>query len=612
MMKRNLVKKLLSATLSVAMLVCLIVPNSVAAETHSHCICNGSTDIGDHTEHSSVSFTEWTSTSSMPTTEGNYVLTKDVTIDDGWEPVGNTILCLNGHTLKYSNSSGTDSVIVVNSGVTLTICDCQNNSGQITGGTGYYDGRYTNYHGGGILNSGTVYMYGGSITGNSVNAWGGGLFNYGTFVLYGGSVSNNSCGVYGGGIFNAGLVKVYGGTISENTAGNFGAIGGYGSTELYGGSVINNSVSSSDGIGGIMQYTNYTPITISGSVIINGNTANGEPSNLGLKSSLEYILDVKDLASDSVIGITIEEWRTSGDTLVFTDGGSEYLNCFFSDKDEYLILEQNGSIAIHAHGNYDYPEWTWDENDQCFYAVFTCECSTKTETVAYVIDFETVSEPTCTEAGTTDFELYAEINDEEYYGSINIATSEALGHTTEIQNAKEATITEDGYTGDEVCTVCGEVVKYGEVIPALGMDITGTINVSDSDATTDMTVTAVAEDGTETSVTATSMGEYTIEGLASGTYTLVVSGGKYVPREYSIEVDIEDITQDVSLNPYGDVNGDGNVTTADVGLANSHAKGVKILEDYEFDSADVNIDESVTTADVGKINSHAKGVALLW
>ena len=31
---------------------------------------------------------------------------------------------------------------------------------------------------------------------------------------------------------------------------------------------------------------------------------------------------------------------------------------------------------------------------------------------------------------------------------------------------KEATCTEDGYTGDEICTVCGETVKQGEVIPA--------------------------------------------------------------------------------------------------------------------------------------------------
>ena len=36
--------------------------------------------------------------------------------------------------------------------------------------------------------------------------------------------------------------------------------------------------------------------------------------------------------------------------------------------------------------------------------------------------------------------------------------------------AKPATCTEDGYTGDEVCTICQEVVKKGEVIPATGHD----------------------------------------------------------------------------------------------------------------------------------------------
>lgn len=39
---------------------------------------------------------------------------------------------------------------------------------------------------------------------------------------------------------------------------------------------------------------------------------------------------------------------------------------------------------------------------------------------------------------------------------------------TEIRNAKAATCTEDGYTGDEVCTVCGRIMKEGEVIPAFG------------------------------------------------------------------------------------------------------------------------------------------------
>ena len=39
---------------------------------------------------------------------------------------------------------------------------------------------------------------------------------------------------------------------------------------------------------------------------------------------------------------------------------------------------------------------------------------------------------------------------------------------TEIRNAKAATCTEDGHTGDTVCSVCGTEIKKGEVIPAKG------------------------------------------------------------------------------------------------------------------------------------------------
>lgn len=142
--------------------------------------------------------------------------------------------------------------------------------------------------------------------------------------------------------------------------------------------------------------------------------------------------------------------------------------------------------------------------------------------------------------------------------------------------------------------------------------LSGMIYVSDEESGTEMTVTAVASNGKETSVKATSMGTYTIENLETGDYTLTVSGGKYAPRSYEITVEVSDNTQDVKLNPYGDLNGDGKVTTADVGRANSHAKGVTALTDYDFVCADVNSDGSITTADVGMINSHAKAVKSLW
>lgn len=51
---------------------------------------------------------------------------------------------------------------------------------------------------------------------------------------------------------------------------------------------------------------------------------------------------------------------------------------------------------------------------------------------------------------------------------LSTKTLPATGHSTVVKNAKDATCTEPGYTGDKVCTVCGETVETGEVIPAAG------------------------------------------------------------------------------------------------------------------------------------------------
>ena len=81
-------------------------------------------------------------------------------------------------------------------------------------------------------------------------------------------------------------------------------------------------------------------------------------------------------------------------------------------------------------------------------------------------------EPTCTKAGNPAY-WHCEDCGKNFYDEhcIEEASGEdlvipALGHKTELRNAKEATCTEDGYTGDEVCTICGEIMKQGEVIPA--------------------------------------------------------------------------------------------------------------------------------------------------
>ena len=73
----------------------------------------------------------------------------------------------------------------------------------------------------------------------------------------------------------------------------------------------------------------------------------------------------------------------------------------------------------------------------------------------------TVTKPTCLTEGFTTYTCSCgECYTKDYVS--------AVGHKTQLQNAKAAGCLTGGYTGDEVCTVCGETVKKGTEIPALG------------------------------------------------------------------------------------------------------------------------------------------------
>ncbi len=79
---------------------------------------------------------------------------------------------------------------------------------------------------------------------------------------------------------------------------------------------------------------------------------------------------------------------------------------------------------------------------------------------------------TCTEDGNIEY-LYCEdcgqyFSDEALTQQITKEQTvvKATGHgETELKNAKEATCTAEGYTGDKVCKVCGEIVEQGKTVP---------------------------------------------------------------------------------------------------------------------------------------------------
>ena len=87
----------------------------------------------------------------------------------------------------------------------------------------------------------------------------------------------------------------------------------------------------------------------------------------------------------------------------------------------------------------------------------------------------TVGAPTCEGYGYT--ENHCKHCDYTYISEIR----QPLGHDDKLTGAKDATCTEPGYTGDMVCTRCGEVHSKGEEIPALGHDYGDWTTVKEAD-----------------------------------------------------------------------------------------------------------------------------------
>ena len=222
----------------------------LTAPSHeSHNLCGSSTHANctsaDCTKTGAVNFKKWDSGDSLPTSTGNYYLTKNVTLSTGQPITGDVTLCLNGY--KIEAASG----VTVNG--TLTITDCVG-SGSIvgvdkkqigvniqshTGTLNLYSGTIKNFEKG-VVNNGTFNMYGGKLTQNSQ-----GVSNTETFNMHGGKLTQNSQGVSNTETFN-----MHGGTITENSGFPNGAgVYNSGSFTMSGGDITNNTTSQGTSIG---------------------------------------------------------------------------------------------------------------------------------------------------------------------------------------------------------------------------------------------------------------------------------------------------------------------------------------------------------------------------
>ena len=185
------------------------------------------------------------------------------------------VLDLNGFTLNRALTSAVanGSVIVVNG--TLAIMDGV--------GTGIITGGNTTGNGGGILNNGTVTLYGGKITGNHADGMGGGVYNTAT--------NTDTEGFW-----------MTGGLIDANTADSYPAIGGQ------------------------VTFNNLAVVQIDA----DGTTLSAKTAKAGL-ATLSYIMPV--MPDSEKFGILAELYNALGDD-VWTGYGTSTGVISYSQGDE--------------------------------------------------------------------------------------------------------------------------------------------------------------------------------------------------------------------------------------------------------------------------------------
>jgi len=209
---------------------------------HEHPVCGktcGHTGNEKHTDD-----IEWKPVSSLSdiTEAGSYYLTKDVETSGTWELTDGVNLCLNGHSIKCTNTAEYYPVISIKENITFTLTDCE---GGETPHTFKKDdtGRWVQDASGEITVKGVIFRAT-DVSGRGVGVSGG------TFNMYGGTVCGGSLGSGGGVHVSSGTFNMYGGRISGNV-----------------------SKDTSDGGGGGVYVCNSSTFNMSGNAAVSGNTA---------------------------------------------------------------------------------------------------------------------------------------------------------------------------------------------------------------------------------------------------------------------------------------------------------------------------------------------------
>lgn len=413
-------KKQVLSILAALALCLMLLPTAALAETagttgqesHTHYLCGGDscTEKG-HTCTDKITFTEWTSDSSLPS-EGSWYLTKDVTLSTGNEVTGELTLDLNGYSIICNSDQ---SAIYVMSDGCFTLTDCNGSgsehrfaesgdgshrwvldeSGPITVNGGVITHGSANIGWGVAVNDGSTFnMYGGTVCGNRVASnYGAGVDVYkGTFTMYGGAIKGNVA-TYGGGVFvnDNCAFTMYGGEIDGNSAVRSGGgvnVSRNGAFTMAGGAITDNAVTGNtnnvkvEGGGGVhvdggtftmsgdAKITDNTvtdtattstakgggvfvgdggTLRLSDAVEIKDNEINGTDSNIYLPDNTAIEITGNLTGGASAVGVTLENMTASGYT-VFAKAASG-VTLTDADKNVFFIDNDDGTCRLTRGGS---------------------------------------------------------------------------------------------------------------------------------------------------------------------------------------------------------------------------------------------------------------------
>jgi len=279
-----------------------------------------------------------------------------------------------------------------------------------------------------------------------------------------------------GGIgFDADTITIEGGEVDVKS--NDTALLGYSGVTISGGAVKAESTNSYAILGtkGMVSITGAdTEVTaITGSEDFAAISNANHPDNptfgdggihLDAKITVQGMNLIVGVKKDAEAAITLgENFEIAGATLKHESIGSSKTKTYFVDAEGNALT---GEAVVCKHTYSETPTWTWAEDGSSATASFPCTASGDYTAVVNATITSETTPATCIAAGKTVYTAKATFGGKEYTSTKEIAIAiDADAHgETELKNAKDATCTEKGYTGDKVCKDCGKVAEAGTEI----------------------------------------------------------------------------------------------------------------------------------------------------